>query len=110
MSKVNKELEYAQGLLVEAVTRKDRVSGALTVRKRTVRNYWDFLAGMKGAMSHFSRMGKSTSPLRVLYREKLADLQEHEMMVKNLRAMYKEASDEVWVLQNMVKKLEGECL
>lgn len=102
----NKELEYARSLLDEAETKRDRISGALTVRKNTVRNYWSFLSGLKGAIAAFSQNGKSTAPLRQLYREKLADLKEHEMMVMNLRSMYKEACDELWVIDCLVKKLE----
>lgn len=103
----NKELEYARGLLAEAETKRDRISGALTVRKNTVRNYWSFLAGLKGAIAAFSQNGKSTAPLRQLYREKLVDLKEHEMMVMNLRGMYKDACDELWIVDCLVKKLEN---
>lgn len=106
MSMIKPELEYAQSMLADAEMRRDRVSGALTVRRSTVRKYWDFLAGIKGAIASFSKQGKSTAPLRVLYREKLADLKEHEQMVRNLKGMYKEICDEVWTIQKIVKRME----
>ncbi|MGL5014461.1 MAG: hypothetical protein ACRC6V_09265 [Bacteroidales bacterium] len=105
-TKITPELEYAQSMLADAEMRRDRISGALTVRRSTVRKYWDFLAGIKGAIAAFSKQGRSTAPLRVLYREKLADLKEHEQMVRNLKGMYKEVCDEVWTVQKIVTRME----
>ncbi len=105
-TQISPELEYVQSMLADAEMRRDRISSALTVRRSTVRKYWDFLSGIKGAIAAFSKQGRSTAPLRVVYREKLADLKEHEQMVRNLKGMYKEICDEVWTIQKIVKRMD----
>lgn len=104
---MSKKVEFIKELLETEKNRKESISNGLTIRKLTVKRYWDLLASMKGVLAEFSRKGKSTGAIRALYQEKLQDLKDHEQMVVSLKYMYSEACEKVWLLEGILKDLEG---
>lgn len=106
MSSKEKVIEFLNEILEEKKARKNQFSGALTVRKGTVKRFWKLLALLKSFKAQLSRDGESTEAAVALHAEKLNTLKEHEEMAVNLKALYKNASDEVWEIEQMIKALE----
>lgn len=106
MSSKEKVIEFLTNLKQEKEARKDQLDQALTVRKSTVKRFWGLLASLKSFKAQLSREGKSTVPAIAIHHEKLEILRDHELMVTSLKGMYKEVSDEVWELKQMIKGLE----